>query len=137
MACGSNIKTVMLIGNIPQKLFNSVITPENVRVLHLNSSAALMEESEQYKRITGDISNRIFLMALFLQYNFPLIFAENELISDELFIVCKEQWHDEYSNRALISVSDETAQVNLLSEHFSESLVPLHSITEQLEILIK
>lgn len=137
MACGSNIKTVMIIGNISQSLFNSLVSEESVRVLHLNSSEPLMEENNQYKTLSGDISNRIFLMALFLQYNFPLIIAEKSLISDELFTVCKEQWHDEYSTRALIAVSDDYEQVELGNETFSGSLVHLQSITSRVEILLK
>lgn len=137
MACGSNIQTVMVIGDISREIFNSLITKERVRVLHLNSSKTFIEENEQYKSLSGDLSNRIFLMALFLQYNFPIIISEEKLISDDLFTVCKEQWHGEYNTRSLIAVSEKEIVIDLTNDTISASSLPSQSITSQIDLLLK
>lgn len=137
MACGSNIKTVMIVGDISREIFDTLIKKDNVRVLHLNGPKEFMNENDQYKRISGDLSNRIFIMALFLQFNFPVILSEKQLVSEELFTVCKEQWHGEYDSRSLIALAEEDSIYDLTCDEMSSGLLPLKSVTSQLDLLIK
>ncbi len=105
MACGSNqYRTVLAAGSITDDVITELVLREKVRVLHLTATAQepLMEESDKYKKITGSFSDRIMLMAIFLQYDFPMILCDEEVLTQTFYTVCREQWHGEYSRRSLL-----------------------------------
>lgn len=108
MGCGNGIKTVCVIGKESNELVLSLAEREKVRVLHILTSAGdpVMPETDSYRMINADLSDRIINMALFMQYNFPLIICPENDLTQELYTVCKEQWHGEYSQRSLLLVQE-------------------------------
>ncbi len=141
MACGAaSIKTVLAIGTIPSDLIVKLADRDGVRVLHILESAgdAIMPESDHYKMITGSMDDRMFMMALTLQYDSPLILCETSCLTENIATVCREQWGGEYDERALLLVDggmdgDKTFTVDVSTEAFP----PVITLCESLDTIIE
>ncbi len=137
MACGAAIiKTVLAIGNISSDLIVQLADRDRVRVLHILESAgdAVMPESDHYKMITGSMDDRMFMMALTLQYNSSLIICETQYLTENLATVCREQWEGEYDDRSLLLVDcDKTFTVDASTEAFP----PVITLCESFDALIE
>ncbi len=137
MACGAAIiKTVLAIGNISSELIVELAERERVRVLHILESAGdlVMPENDSYKMITGSLDDRMFMMALTLQYNSPLILCETPYLTENLATVCREQWEDEYDERSLLLMDDEkTFSVDLTTEAFPSPITLCDNAKEVIE----
>ncbi len=105
MGCGVNaVRTVIAIGDIPIETILELTKRDRVRVLHVGGAA--LEESDTYKSIPAIGSDRIKAMALFMQFSPSLILCDDNVFTEELFTVCREQWTGEYDTSSLLVYDD-------------------------------
>ena len=105
MGCGANTtKTVIAIGAIPIETILELTKRDHTRVLHVGG--AVLEESETYKSIAEIGSDRIKAMALFMQFSPSLILCDDNVFTEQLFTVCREQWEGEYDTSSLLVYDD-------------------------------
>lgn len=116
MSCNSNIiKTFLVVGKADTKIVTKIAEVPTFRVLHIINQASdiIAPEDNNYKVMNLSDMSRITYMALFLQYDFPVIIAQKDSLSDELLTVCKEQWDNEFDKHTLI---EDTKKVDLSTD---------------------
>ena len=108
MSCGANIiKTVLFIGSVDKNLVKSVSQKNFGRALHLviDDSDRVGDDDDNYRVMKLSGFDRVKYMALFIQYDFPLIVASSGVTPEELKVVCQEQWYGEQEKNYLVEVS--------------------------------
>jgi hypothetical protein len=105
MSCGIfKTETILVVGDIDATLICKLAEKEATRVLHFISepNQVATGENESYKTVEGDLTDRYFGQALFMQYEFSKIIVDRSGESGILPTIALEQWSDEYGKHLYI-----------------------------------